>query len=99
MKTPKAAALKSAGNTAAQSVPGYGLVAAVISMIDGTTWWHALVIPALPLLDALITYLHRMKVPHIDTVASYVQAVETASYQTPGDGPDSSRDVDRAEGA
>ena len=92
----KQAAVKSAKSTVAQSVPGYGLIAAVVSQLDGVTWWHALIIPALPLLDALVTYLHRLRVPHVKSVGAYIDAVEQAA-KTAGD-DDLATDVDRAEG-
>ena len=88
-------AAQSAKSTVAQSVPGYGLIAAVVSQLDGVTWWHALIIPALPVLDAVVTYLHRLKVPHVDSVGKYIAAVERAAAH--GQEADLATDVDRGE--
>ena len=91
----RTAAVKSAKSTAAQSVPGYAVMAAVIGQLDGLSWWH-LAVAALPVIDALVTWLHRMKVPHIGTVGAYIEAVEEIAAE-PSD--DVATDVDQAEGA
>ena len=92
----KTSAKASAKATVGQSLPGYGIMAAGIAALEGFHWMH-LVLAGIPAIDALVTYLRRLKVPYAGTVAEYLDAVENI-VATDGDG-DLTTDVDRAEGA
>lgn len=79
--------VKSARNTVAQSLPGYGLLAGVLTQIEGTAWYHYLVVVAIPVLDALVTGLSKAGVKRVgnvevQTLDRYLSEVEKAVDQT-----------------